>query len=62
MTDLNFAGKICVCVWDTAGLLELLDGVLQFIEQRTHKRSKNLQDKVQNTESKQPKISGSLCW
>jgi hypothetical protein len=29
-------------VWDTAGLLELLDGVLQFTEQRTHKSSKIL--------------------
>jgi hypothetical protein len=37
--------KFCtqnMCVRDTAGLLELLDGVLQFTEQRTHKPSKNL--------------------
>ena len=49
-------------VWDSAGVLELLDGGMQFTEQRTHKPSKNLQDKVQYTESKQPTFSGSLCW
>jgi len=40
MNRLKFCRKN-VCVWDIAGLLDLLDGVLQFTGQRTHKPSKN---------------------